>query len=298
MSNIQLEPVGVVVARFQVPSLHPGQRFLIDHVRGLHAQVLIVLGVSGGVRTARYPLTFAERELLVRQEYPGEWLAVEKLRDHPLSNALWSQDLDACIARAYPGRPAVLYGSRRSFIPFYTGRHPVVEVSPVFADSGTAHRDAIPPPATPEGRAALIYAQRERPPFMYATSDLAIVDSAARRILLIGKNVYGGFLSFAGGHAMKSDVDAAEVARREGGEEFLNVRFGPLSYVGTRSIDDPRYRGTSDGVMTTFFRAEYLGGEPAPGDDADSVHWVAVSELLEKLTPWHRPLGKLLLDHW
>lgn len=235
---------------------------------------------------------------MVRQAYPGDQLTIVPLRDHPLSNELWSRDLDAGIQVAFPGVPVTLYGSRQSFIPLYTGVHAVEEVPTSLPHNGTANRESITFPKTSEGRAALIYAQRERPSFMYATSDLAIIDRPNGRVLLIGKNAYGGYLSFAGGHAMKTDTDAAVVAGREGGEELLGVRFGPAMYVGTKTIDDPRYRGTDDGVMTTFFVAEYLGGEPSPGDDANSVHWVGVADLLEKLTPWHRPLGRLLLEHW
>ncbi|MFA6006966.1 MAG: NUDIX domain-containing protein [Candidatus Paceibacterota bacterium] len=289
-------PVGVIVARFQVSQLHAGHMHLISHVRERHEDVLIVLGVRRGVRTRRDPLTFAERLVMLEQSFPDQKFTVVPLEDHPFSSVMWSQSLDALIQRTFPGRSAILYGARDSFIPHYTtGVYATQEVRVLFPNSGTLARKSLEFPNTADARAAIIYEMEHRPPFMYATSDLAIVDVAQRRVLLIGKKCHGGKLSFPGGHAEKTDLAAVRVAIREGQEEVLGVSTGFPRYIDTITIDDPRYKDTPDGVMTTFYMSAYLGGNPQPGDDADSVHWVAYEDLLEVLTPWHRPLGELLL---
>lgn len=288
--------IGVIVARFQVAELHPGHIHLISHVLERHEEVAIVLGTRGGMRTPRDPLTFEERVEMIKQSLPEQHFTILQLSDHPESSEKWARSLDALIETAFPGRAAILYGARDSFIPHYlTKKFPTREVKPVHSYSGTEVRKALKFSHTKEGRTAIIHLMEHRPPLVYATSDLAIVDKTNESVLLIGKNIHEGKLSFVGGFADKKDGTALCTAQREGMEEALGVGFGPLEYVDSVVIDDPRYRGTSDGVMTTFFMTGYRGGTPFPGDDADFIRWVPYRELIESLVPWHRPLGELLL---
>lgn len=289
--------IGVIVARFQVAELHPGHIHLISHVLERHEEVVIVLGTRGGMRTPRDPLTFEERCEMIKQSLPEQHFTILQLNDHPESSKKWSENLDALLETIFPGRAAILYGARSSFIPHYlTKKFPTREVKPVHSCSGTQARKELKFSHTKEGRTAIIHLMENRPPLVYATADLAIVDKVNHRVLLIGKDAHNGKLSFAGGFADKKDGTALNTALREGMEELLGIGFGPLQYVNSIVIDDPRYRGTCDGVMTTFFMAEYLGGTPYPGDDADSVQWVSFADLGESLVSWHQPLGKLLLE--
>ncbi len=295
-NNPDNKPIGVVIAKFQVAKLHLGHIHLISHVRERHKDVLILIGYYPGVRNKRYQLKVDERIAMVEQTFLGQNFTVMQLRDNPISSVLWSEALDALIQEKFPGRKAVLYGSRDSFIPYYSGIFPTAEVAPVYDDSGTQWRAATEFPHSEDARRAIIWDQEHRPPFIYSTADLAIVDSKNRKVLLIGKKIHDGKLSFVGGHVDKTDATAEDTARREAEEEILDLRFGILVYVGSITIDDPRYKGTDDGVMTTFFVAEYIKGDPRPGDsDADSVQWVSYDDLLDILVPWHQPLGKLLL---
>lgn len=289
--------VGVIVGRFQVDALHFGHQHLIGFVRDQHDDVLLVLGVRHGARSKLYPLKFGEREQMIRELY-GSAVRIAALSDNPIDPKFWSRHLDDLIEEMYPGRPAILYGSRQSFIPLYSGKFPAVEVPVLVAGSGTKVRAEMKFPGNRDARAAIIYEIENRYPFMYSTSDLAIVDKQQGRILLIGKNQHEGYLSFVGGHAGKEDPGAMAVARREASEEIPGVEFGELRYLDTLTIDDPRYRGTPDGIMTTFFEAPYLGGVAKPSDDADTAEWVGKGELISRLVPWHRRLGNLLLDRW
>ena len=159
-------------------------------------------------------------------------------------------------------------------------------------------REALAFPHTRDGRAAIIHWMHNRRPLMISASDLAIISSCGAKVLLIGKNEHHGLLSFPGGHAEKNDGNGWQVAVREGSEEIRGITHSTPSYLETLVVDDPRYRGTDDGIMTTFYRAAHESGEPAPGDDADSIHWVARGDLSERLVPWHKPLGDILLAHW
>ena len=157
MLHAKLGTVGVIVARFQVPELHAGHWHLITHVCERHEDVCIVLGARKGVRTKRDPLTFGERETMVRQAFPGQSLIVKPLSDHPFSREMWSKNLDALMRATFPNQGVVLYGSRGSFIPLYTGEFPVVEVPTIFPDTGTACREAVTFPHTPGAPAPTIF---------------------------------------------------------------------------------------------------------------------------------------------
>lgn len=119
----------------------------------------------------------------------------------------------------------------------------------------------------------------------------AVVHDAAGRLLLIrrGQEPGRGLWSLPGGRC-KPGESAAETAVREVREETgLDVAAGPL--VGT--VERPGLGGAVyviDDVACTV-----LGGELAPGDDADDVRWVdatglallpLVDGLLDALTGW------------
>ena len=292
--------VGVVVARFQVPDLHEGHLALLSHVMDRHDDVLIVLGTRGKIRTKRDPLSYEEREMMIRQALVGDdfRVSIVSLNDHPFSHERWSKNLDALIAKTYPGRDAVLYGSRKSFIPLYSGAFTTRELPAIPHVSGSEIRAMLPPPRTAKGRAAIIYATEQRRPIMHSVCDLAVIDPPNDRVLLIGKNHHDGLLSFAGGFAEKKDCSALGTAVREGSEEILGIDFAKPVYVGTLVVDDPRFRDTDDGLMGAFYYALYLDGTPRAGDDADRVEWVPRERLMEALVPWHRPFGALLLNSW
>ena len=286
--------VGVIPARFQVPELHEGHRHLIDQVQKLHEQVLIVLCSSRGFATSRNPLPYLVRKHMVLEAYPA--VSVVELLDHPIASTYWSRDLDELIKATHPGSDAVLYGSRDCFIPRYTGQFSSVEVPMITSKSGTDIRADIGFPTTREGREGLIYALQSRAPAVYRTADIAIIDH--NRILLIGKDVHEGLLSFPGGFNDTLGESDEAAAMRERIEEVPGITVGPFTYLESFEVEDPRYWGTPDGITTSLFKTTYKDGSPTPGDDADSVAWVHKDELLARLVPWHRPQAKYLLTQW
>lgn len=293
--------VGAIVARFQRSELAEGPKYLINYVRARHKNVAIFLGVHGGVRTKKDPLTFEERAIMVRQSIRRK-LTILPLNDNPISHIFWARNLDALIQKTFPGRNAILYGSRQSFIPQYEEyegrRFKTRFVEPRYEDSGTSHREKIVFPHTRSGREAIIFDQLHRPDYVYSTSDLAITNTPADEVLVIRKKQHEGFFSFMGGHVEREDGNGQTAALRERKEEILGIDVGQAHFICNEIIEDPRYRGTKDAVLTGFYRSEFLGGTPAHGDDADEVAWVKRFMLPQILVPWHRKLGAELNAHW
>lgn len=126
--------LGVVVGRFQVPELHAGHRHVLDTARTKHARLLIVIGDHGHALSPKNPLPFDVRRAMLLEEYPEAQISA--LRDHP-SDEVWSETLDALIEGSGGKEGTILYGSRDSFIPFYSGRFPTEYLEPVESPSGT-----------------------------------------------------------------------------------------------------------------------------------------------------------------
>lgn len=303
MSNKELMTVGVIVARFQVSELHEGHLWLVKEVLERHRSVLIALGVRPGEGNDLDPLTYEMRKRMVEQTFPNEpRIKILPITDHPFSHEIWSQKLDILIDLEYPGRAAVLYGARDSIADpnkekKYTGKHPAICLDSPFKTSGTEVRAATLFPHTKDARAALIWHHQNRYSHVYSTSDLAIWDRERDMVLLTGKKIHDGLLAFMGGFMDPTDPGAAYTAVRERREEIKGIEIGDLTWVGNRKINDPRYRGTKDGIATNFYITEYKGGDPVPADDIDFVKWVYWVEVIDMLVPWHQELGNMFIDY-
>ena len=294
------ETLGVIVGRFQVSALHRGHRDLLDFVAAATDKVLVVLGVPFSLATDRNPLPFAMREKMICEFYPEA--QVVELRDHP-SDQVWSQRLDKLISGLYPEAEVKLYGSRCSFADVYTGTYPVEYFEPKNQCNGTAERQTLVdlPSGGRDFRAGIIYAVETRPPLCYPTVDVAVVREIdephkPNTVLLAGKSQDQGLLRFVGGFVEESDNSLECAARREVREECsINLATDDYRYLGSAKMDDWRYRGTRDGIITSFFRASYVYGIAKACDDIDSLQWVPISEMMDRLVPEHRPLGEMLL---
>ena len=62
--------IGVVVGRFQVPTLSEGHSHLIDNIAVSHKQLIIVLGVSPTLGTKKNPLGYTARMQMMQEAYP------------------------------------------------------------------------------------------------------------------------------------------------------------------------------------------------------------------------------------
>ncbi len=289
--------VGVIIARFQVPSLHKGHKHLIETVSARHEKVLVLLGVSGGMTTSVDPLDFPTRELMVKHLYPN-------VHVHPVydaqDDAVWSEEIDELIARLFPAHEAVLYGSRGSFIPHYKGVHKTHELAQVSSVSGTDIREKVcEPSSSKEFRKGMIYAARKRFPTSYQTVDIAIVKFESNEILLGQRTRDRDKFRFFGGFVDPNDESLELASKREGAvEEAGNIEIGNPQYIGSFRINDYRYRKAQDKVMTSLFIAPYIFGAPRAGDDIDVVAWHPIATLLDIIVPEHAVLAEHFIDYY
>lgn len=286
--------VGVAIGRFQTSELHFGHRFVLDRIFTDHEETLIVLGCTPARTSKRDPLDYETRKEMILAAYPTARVA--RLDDCG-NDALWSRKLDELIANEFPGRSAILYGSWNSFIPQYSGAHLCTMLrSPNHTISATDIRSRVAqkPLESSDFRAGAIYASHHRKPVSYQTVDVAVLDYDKKRILLGARNRDQGLLRFIGGFVDPTDGSLEETARREVREETSGIEIGNLAYLGSFRVNDWRYRGKEDSILTAFFAARYVFGAPRPADDLDGLEWVPWEAFQTRLVEEHQALGEKL----
>jgi bifunctional NMN adenylyltransferase/nudix hydrolase len=292
--------IGVLVGRFQVHELHDAHRDLIQYVCDRHEKVVIFLGLSPLLNSTNNPLDFEARKQMILDEFPD--VNVLYIKD-TTSDEAWSKRLDSMVNdTGLPGQSVVLYGGRDSFIARYTGQFPTQELMQDTFRSGTEVRRAIARSrtrASADFRAGVIWASQARFPTAYQTVDIAILD-ASKGILLGRKHTDGDLYRLIGGFSDPRSETLEQDAKREVMEE-AGIEVGDLRYVGSRRVDDWRYRGEPDCIKTALFTAKYLHGRPTPGDDIDEVKWFPFlpgaqfsENWLKTIVPTHRPLMRML----
>lgn len=268
---------GVIVGRFQVAELHQGHRDLIDTVVEKHRKVIIVLGRSPLPNSWSNPLDIQSRMQMVQEAYPE--VVVTHINDIH-NNERWSQNLDALIGDILsPTQSALLYGSRDSFIPHYSGQYPTFELDATRDQwSGTADRLEIGrvTHGNPMWRSGVIWASRNRFPTCYTTVDVAIFDHGYENILL-GKKPFEEAWRLPGGFSDPCSDSFEEDAKREAMEE-TGLELVEMKYLHSTQIDDWRYTKEPDCVKTMLF-AGVGKGEAVAGDDLEVVQWFPVSVL-------------------
>ena len=280
-------PVGVIVARFQLHELHEAHHELIAFVRSRHKMVVVLLGTSKVRVTRRNPLDFPIRYRMMREEYPD--LVVLPVPDHP-SDAEWSQGVDAKIDEATGGKAALLYGSRDSFIPFYSGRHQTQELDAAFNVSGKQIRKEVGEEvmADPLFRRGVVYAAFRRYPTSYQAVDVLIwrhrregadgegPATGPLEVLLGQKTTDSGRWRFVGGIVdPQKDTSLENAAAREAREE-TGLQIEAPTYLFSHQVDDWRYRREVDKIMTAVFAARYQWGAPKADDDLSDVRWTEI----------------------
>lgn len=307
---MNLPEVGVVIARFQCPELTAGHRALLDYVRSEHpTRFLVLLGVSPAGPTARNPLDYLTREMMVAKEYPTAIiLPVNDCR----TNDVWSQAVDDVIAGAFGKSSAILYGGRDSFIPYYEGKHLTCEFASGIDITGTETRKeaALIPLDDTSFRKGVIYGVTNQFPRVFPTVDMAMVkveryDSATKTMVpdlqvLLGRKPTETQFRLPGGFADLADPSMEAAAGRELHEETGMYCEHPVRYVGTYKVHDWRHRWCEDvGVMTHLYTTQYCFGGPTAGDDLEEVKWFPLNaDLAAQVVEEHRPLLEAVLTYW
>jgi bifunctional NMN adenylyltransferase/nudix hydrolase len=293
--------IGVLIGRFHVDELHIGHKELIDHVVGNHKKVIIFLGVNKKVGTKKNPLDYATRRIMIQQEYPN--VVILPLADQRY-NEVWSAKLDAEISVPFGEKKTLIYGSRDSFIPAYTGKYKTVELSPSFDYSGTEVRERCSNTiiSTKEGREGIINAVYARRPSIYPTVDICAYNDEGQ--LLLAKKPNEKQWRFVGGFVDGVDGSYEDAARREfkeetGGNAVLDKQ---MHFIASQKVDDWRYRGEEDSIVTTLFLARLAFGHARPSDDIAELKWIDASVfsnfdgIRTQIVPEHRDLMTKLIE--
>lgn len=283
--------IGIIVGRFQVDSLHPGHRQLIDNVVANHKRVVIFLGVAPALVTRNNPLDFVTRKEMIQDSYPS--VSVLSIPDQS-SDTVWSHELDRRIREACPVGKVLLYGGRDGFIKSYHGQFPCNELpeNPE-AVTGTAIRKELSREikASPDFRAGVIFAAFNQYPKVYATVDVAIRHG---KEFLMGRKHGQDKFRFCGGFSDPEDSCFEEAAMREAKEETgLDVKV--VKYIGSRKIDDWRYRNERDKIITMFYLTEVSERGGTATDDIEEIRWMTLQQMTDKtIMPEHLHLLEML----
>jgi bifunctional NMN adenylyltransferase/nudix hydrolase len=296
-----MKTIGVIIARFQSPYLHEGHRILIDAVTQHHNKTVIVLGVSPVLGSRKNPLDFHTREKMIKEQYPDA--VVLPLPDHPLDSK-WSQNLDNLLSHAFPGASFKLYGSRNSFIPYYSGKLETVELPENGTHSATLIRGQISDRVlnSEEFRTGIIYAYSNTYLKVYPTVDIAVFRNNKSELLLGRKDIDNKW-RLLGGFSDPTDISFEEAAARELKEECGAIVTTDMIYEKSQRVNDWRYKHEADKIITTLFSTDYVAGEVQGSDDIAEVKWFSLSAIAslmqqEQTASEHTPQLQWLLNKY
>ncbi len=292
---------GVIIARFQTPFLHEGHLNLIKEVRNLHNKLIVVLGVAPIVGSRKNPYDYHTREKMIKKQFAD--VLVLPLSDHP-SDSEWSSNLDNLLSSAFPSESFLLYGSRDSFIPYYTGKFNTVELPEHGDYNATELRKQYADKVfdSRDFRAGILYAYHLQYTKVYPTVDIAVFRNNKGEILL-GKKAINKKWRLVGGFADPEDENFELAAKRELLEECGSIEVGDMTYEMSAKINDWRYRNEADKIITTVFSCEFQYGSPKAQDDIMDLEWFQFSEvpqMIEKdeISPEHVQIFNHLINKY
>jgi len=293
--------VGVVIGRFQIAELSEAHRNIITSVLETHKQVIVAIGVSPTLGSKNHPLSYTARMKMIQKEFPS--VIVTYIMDRP-SDEDWSKELDKLIRAIVPIGSVCLYGGRDSFIPKYTGVYPTFEMAIVTTEQGTKIREEIGKEVcdSVDFRKGVIYHSQNQYPKVLPTVDIAVVRKTGKSFeVLMARRKDGDLLQFPGGFVDPSDISLEDAAKRELGEE-LDIEVDNFAYVCSSLIKDWRYNNTSERIMTTLLKADYVFGSGKPNEKENefySSEWVSLNNLnTTEVKPNHKGLFESLLKYY
>lgn len=245
-----MKKLSVIIGRFQTNQLHEGHLDLIRQVRAMGNPILVLIGVTAATGTDKNPLSFEIRRHLFYTDL-SLFAKVIPLFDM-LSDKDWSDQIDSIISQL-GFKEAVIWGGRDNSIEgYYSGKHEIKTIEQVGNHSATSLRKEIAkePVNCPNFRAGIIHHVENRYPIVYSTVDIILWRIEEGYQILVGKK--GDKFSFIGGFVDTNDNSLLKAAQREL-EEETGITKEILAYLDSMKIEDERYKGTKDSIMTHIF---------------------------------------------
>lgn len=285
---------GVIIGRFQVDELTNGHKDLISRVMDGHSKTFIILGLSPCKCTVNNPLDFQARKSMIRELYPD----IEVLYVYDVgSNVLWSDTVDDLLIRAgCTSDNTCLYGSRDSFIQYYSGKFSTGVIKQEIFISGTQRRKELASRIERDAsfRRGVIWATMNSYPVAYATIDIAIFNEDGTSILL-GRKEQEKNYRFIGGFVSPGETHENAAVRET--KEEAGITIKNMGYVSSFVIDDWRYRSEASKITTSLFECRAWEGTPCPGDDMFELRWFPFNKHTTKqVVAEHKDMFSCLLE--
>ena len=265
-----MDKLSVIIGRFQTPYLHKGHLKLIEEAKKASEDILILIGCTAATGTDKNPLDFETREKMFYEIGLLSNPLILPLNDMP-SDKDWSNRIDLIIKKmGY--EEAVIFGGRDNSIKsYYSGKHEIKILDKHGDHSATNLRKeaAKEPMQCPNFRSGIIHHVENRYPIVYSTVDIAVYKTITigkgwqeiRKIDSILMGIKGDKFNFIGGFVDPEDESLDDAINRELNEETGITVIKNMTYEFSHKIDDPRYLGSKDCIMTHFFSAESVNSE-------------------------------------
>ncbi len=283
---------GVIIGRFQVDDIHEGHKALLDSVADSVGRLIIFVGLSPNKCTVNNPLDFMAVRSMLQDYYPEA--IIQYIKDTQ-SNDQWSETLDTQIdALIGPRQNVMLFGSRDSFIPYYSGKFATTElVQRSFASGSQIRRElAARSRNSRDFRAGAIWAMQNQWNGPETCIDSALFNDDYTQILL-GRKKDETLFRLIGGFVENEETLEETVIRESKEESNVEVKLG--DYIGSFIVDDWRKRGEVNKILTILFASTFTG-KPNPGDDIEELKWFDYNdELYNEVVPTHTTLVQGLL---
>ncbi len=289
---------GVIIGRFQIDELTPAHIELIDTVKNNHSSLVILLGLSPLECTPKNPLDYRIRKVFLQEKYPdAEILYINDMQ----YDDDWCRQVDKIVQSVSRKFQTVcLYGGRDSFLPFYTGKFQIAELTLKESEfiSATSRRKHIRNSIENhhEFRKGIIYGTAGIGARSVPASIIAIFDNTYNKVLM-GKGFNDRHYSFITDYLPPNKT--FEVFSTEIVYEQTGVKLDPnkLKCQGSFLIPDWRYRSEDDTVIGMLYTTTINFGKLQANGDLIKVKWVDIENVFDFVSEQHYSIAEYLFYH-